>query len=142
MHVVLLGELVSRCLRTPTTTAATAARSTHTHITPHLCATPPPPPCSPLPAATTQVPLEDDQIFLHFGELQYAAARQQGRLTASQVCYSPSKADTYVTAFRRWLAIYAGGGPFGDVAGQLQALGPRLGREQLLDRCDLCVSSV
>lgn len=83
---------------------------------------------------TKKVPLEDDQIFLHIGELQLAAARQQGSLTVSQACYSPSKADTYVTAFRRWLVSYAGGGPFGDAAAHVAALGPRLSRQQLLDR--------
>lgn len=37
-----------------------------------------------------QVPLEDDQIFLHVGELQYVAARQQGK-SAAQAYYLPSK---------------------------------------------------
>jgi hypothetical protein len=37
-----------------------------------------------------QVPLEDDQIFLHIGELQYVAARQQGK-SAAQAYYLPSK---------------------------------------------------
>ncbi len=37
-----------------------------------------------------QVPLEDDQIFLHIGEMQYVAARQQGK-SAAQAYYLPSK---------------------------------------------------
>lgn len=37
-----------------------------------------------------QVPLEDDQIFLHVGEMQYVAARQQGK-SAAQAYYLPSK---------------------------------------------------
>lgn len=37
-----------------------------------------------------QVPLEDDQIFLHIGEMQYVAARQQGK-AAAQAYYLPSK---------------------------------------------------
>lgn len=39
---------------------------------------------------TMQVPLEDDQIFLHIGELQYVAARRQGK-SAAQAYYLPSK---------------------------------------------------
>jgi len=42
-----------------------------------------------------QVPLEDDQIFLHIGELQYVAARQQGK-SATQAYYLPSKVRTYM----------------------------------------------
>lgn len=41
-----------------------------------------------------QVPLEDDQIFLHIGELQYVAARQQGK-SAAQAYYLPSKVCCY-----------------------------------------------
>jgi hypothetical protein len=37
-----------------------------------------------------KVPLEDDQIFLHIGELQYVTARQQGK-SAAQAYYLPSK---------------------------------------------------
>lgn len=83
----------------------------------------------------TQVPLEDDQIFLHIGELQYVAARRQGK-SAAQAYYLPSKADTYITAFRRWLASFGGGGPFGDVTqpNYLEQIGARQSREQLLDR--------
>jgi hypothetical protein len=46
------------------------------------------------------------------------------------------QADTYITAFRRWIASYGGGGPFGDVtqANYMQQIGARQSRDQLLDR--------
>jgi hypothetical protein len=46
------------------------------------------------------------------------------------------QADTYITAFRRWLASFGGGGPFGDVTqpNYLEQIGARQSREQLLDR--------
>jgi hypothetical protein len=46
--------------------------------------------CTRLHAHYLQVPLEDDQIFLHIGELSYVAARQQGK-SAAQAYYLPSK---------------------------------------------------
>jgi hypothetical protein len=45
------------------------------------------------PCPHSQVPLEDDQIFLHIGELQYVAARQQGK-SAAQAYYLPSKVSS------------------------------------------------
>lgn len=47
------------------------------------------------------------------------------------------QADTYITAFRRWLSSFGGGGPFGDVThpNYLEQIGARQSREQLLDRC-------
>ncbi|WIA12495.1 hypothetical protein OEZ85_012528 [Tetradesmus obliquus] len=83
----------------------------------------------------TQVPLEDDQIFLHYGEAEFVAAAGKGK-SAAQAYYMPSKADTYVVAFRSWIRHHGNGGPFGDVGrpeyrAQLQ---PRLSHPQLLDR--------
>ncbi|KIZ07245.1 pheophorbide a oxygenase [Monoraphidium neglectum] len=82
----------------------------------------------------TQIPLEDDQIFLHYGEEAYVKARAQG-LSVGKAYYMPSQADTYVTAFRRWLDDFGGGGPWGPPdAAYLSRLEPRLPREALLDR--------
>jgi hypothetical protein len=46
------------------------------------------------------------------------------------------QADTYITAFRRWIASIGGGGPFGDVTqpNYLEQIGARQSREQLLGR--------
>lgn len=54
-----------------------------------------------------------------------------------RVCLHTLQADTYITAFRRWLASFGGGGPFGDVTqpNYLEQIGARQSREQLLDRC-------
>eukprot|EP00798_Chlamydomonas_sp_ICE-L_P014137 gene14137-20099_t len=53
----------------------------------------------------------------------------------SQVCYMPSRADTYVVAFQRWLSEFGNGGPFGPINdAYLEKMGPRKGREELLDR--------
>ncbi|KAI8476799.1 MAG: hypothetical protein J3K34DRAFT_455631 [Monoraphidium minutum] len=82
----------------------------------------------------TQVPLEDDQIFLHYGEEAYVKARAQG-LSVGKAYYMPSQADTYVAAFRRWLDDHGGGGPWGPPdAAYAARLEPRLSREALLDR--------
>jgi phenylpropionate dioxygenase-like ring-hydroxylating dioxygenase large terminal subunit len=83
----------------------------------------------------TQVPLEDDQIFLHLGEEQYVAAAAKGK-TAAQAYYMPSAADTNVIAFRRWIDQFGGGGPFGEVgrASYKAKLQPRQEHTQLLDR--------
>jgi hypothetical protein len=43
-----------------------------------------------LPAGAVQIALEDDQIFLHIGELESAAARAQGASTG-QMWYMPSQ---------------------------------------------------
>uniref|UniRef100_A0A383WLW0 Rieske domain-containing protein n=1 Tax=Tetradesmus obliquus TaxID=3088 RepID=A0A383WLW0_TETOB len=83
----------------------------------------------------TQVPLEDDQIFLHYGEAEFVAAAGKGK-SAAQAYYMPSKADTYVVAFRSWIRHHGNGGPFGDVGRpEYRAhLQPRLSHPQLLDR--------
>lgn len=103
------------------------------------------------------MPLEDDQIFLHVGEAEYARARGERGLSTAQSYYMPSRADAYVLAFRNWQDTYGGGGPFGPVAAPAPQplppvaadaaaggpaspvaaplpLGPRMTREQLLDR--------
>ncbi|KAG2491183.1 hypothetical protein HYH03_010394 [Edaphochlamys debaryana] len=83
---------------------------------------------------SSNVLLEDDQVFLHLGEEELARRRANG-LSHSQVCYMPSTADTYVVAFNRWLQRFGGGGPFGGADTQfVEALGARLSRQQLLDR--------
>ena len=83
----------------------------------------------------TQVPLEDDQIFLHYGEQAYLEARAAG-LSVPQAYYMPTAADAYVVAFRQWLERFGGGGPWGGgtAAEQLRLLAPRLPRKALLDR--------
>jgi hypothetical protein len=83
-----------------------------------------------------QVPLEDDQIFLHAGELEYAQQRSKGS-NVSQAYYMPDPADTYVLAFRQWMDKFGGGGPFGPMGspGFVEAMGPRRDRSYLLDRC-------
>jgi hypothetical protein len=61
----------------------------------------------------------------------------QGVTLWAHAAWFPLQADTYITAFRRWLASYGGGGPFGDVTQPhyLEQIGARQSREQLLDRC-------
>lgn len=82
----------------------------------------------------THVALEDDQIFLHMGEVEYVQQRASGK-TASQAYYMPSQADTLVVAFRNWLEKFGGGGPWGRIDTQyLNKLEPRQSRTQLLDR--------
>eukprot|EP00775_Hariotina_reticulata_P009138 gene9138-9306_t len=46
------------------------------------------------------------------------------------------EADTYVTALRRWILQFGGGGPFGPVGAStyIEQLQPRLSHQQLLDR--------
>lgn len=82
----------------------------------------------------TQVPLEDDQIFLHYGEETYVRARAKG-LSIGKAYYMPTQADTYVASFRRWLDDYGNGGPWGPIdESYVGRLEPRLPREALLDR--------
>jgi hypothetical protein len=40
-------------------------------------------------ASQPQVPLEDDQIFLHYGEAEFVAAKAKGK-SAAQAYYMPS----------------------------------------------------
>eukprot|EP00877_Chromochloris_zofingiensis_P009457 jgi/Chrzof1/4765/Cz14g25130.t1_PAO4[v5.2] len=84
----------------------------------------------------TQVPLEDDQIFLHLGEPEYATARAAGK-TPSQAYYMPSRADSYVLGFRTWLDKFGGGGPWGQIDDAfVNQMPPRLTKHELLDRYD------
>jgi hypothetical protein len=79
--------------------------------------------------------LEDDQIFLHIGEKEYADMLGSG-LNPSQAYYMPSPADAYVLGLRKWIGSFGGGGPFGPVGQEqyIKQLPARLGREHLLDR--------
>jgi len=78
--------------------------------------------------------LEDDQIFLHKQERLIEIERDVGKKSYAQACYMPTKADTYVGAFRRWLAEMAGGHPAWP-RGTPTALPPReTSKEALLDR--------
>lgn len=70
--------------------------------------------------------LEDDQIFLHFQE-RYLAERG-GSENFAKAFYLPTKADSFVSALRRWVNEFAGP-PFPN-----QPLPPAQSREQLLDR--------
>jgi hypothetical protein len=89
--------------------------------------------------------LEDDVVFLHEQET-LAVQHGMGRKPVAQVYHMPGASDNYVTAFRNFLDKQAGGGPWGPMDKVwLQAAGPRLPREQLLDRfhshtahCKLC----
>ena len=55
--------------------------------------------------------LEDDQIFLHKQERLVENERDVHGKSYAQACYMPTKADTYVVAFRRWISEMAGGHP-------------------------------
>lgn len=78
--------------------------------------------------------LEDDVIFLHQQEPN-AVAKGLADSPIGRVYNMPGASDTYVTTFRTWLRNVAGGGPFGPQDQQwLQAAGPRLDQEALLDR--------
>mmetsp|Transcript_4547 Transcript_4547/g.11259 ORF Transcript_4547/g.11259 Transcript_4547/m.11259 type:complete len:613 (-) Transcript_4547:2242-4080(-) len=82
----------------------------------------------------SHVPLEDDQIFLHVGEL-HNLRRRAGGASATSTGFLGSPADTLVAAYRSWLDRFGGGGPFGRPSEALLALlPPRQSREQLLDR--------
>ena len=78
--------------------------------------------------------LEDDQIFLHKQERLIEIERNVAGKSYSQACYMPTKADTYVGAFRRWIVEMAGGNPAWP-KGMEQVLPPQENRKQvLLDR--------
>ncbi|KAL3140600.1 hypothetical protein ABBQ32_005170 [Trebouxia sp. C0010 RCD-2024] len=93
--------------------------------------------------------LEDDVVFLHKQE-ELAVARGLGQKAVAQVYHMPGSSDNFVTAFRTWLSKYGGGGPFGPMDHHwLQAAGPRLDRDALLDRfhthtanCKVCSSTL
>ena len=78
--------------------------------------------------------LEDDQIFLHKQERVIEIERDVKKRSYAQACYMPTKADTYVAAFRRWIVDMAGGSPAWP-NGMADALPPRTTtKEALLDR--------
>jgi len=78
--------------------------------------------------------LEDDQIFLHKQERLVENERDVHGKSYAQACYMPTKADTYVVAFRRWISEMAGGHPAWP-AGLEERLPPmQTTREELLDR--------
>ncbi|KAL6764549.1 hypothetical protein V8C86DRAFT_2471996 [Haematococcus lacustris] len=82
----------------------------------------------------SHVPLEDDQIFLHIGEVEYWKRRAAGAGPLAPY-FLASPADTLVAAFRSWLDRQGGGGPWGHPTPALVALlPPRQSRSQLLDR--------
>lgn len=70
--------------------------------------------------------LEDDQIFLHHQE-RYLAAKGGSRHFA-KACYLPTRADSFVTALRKWVNEYDAD-PFPGAA-----LTAALPKEMLLDR--------
>jgi phenylpropionate dioxygenase-like ring-hydroxylating dioxygenase large terminal subunit len=70
--------------------------------------------------------LEDDQIFLHLQE-RYLEA-QGGSLNFTKAFYLPTRADSFVSAFFKWINEYEAD-PFPG-----QALPQRLSTEALLDR--------
>ncbi|AFZ11724.1 Pheophorbide a oxygenase [Crinalium epipsammum PCC 9333] len=70
--------------------------------------------------------LEDDQIFLHYQE-RYLAAKGGGANFA-KAFYLPTRADTFVTALRKWVNEYQAD-PFPE-----ETFSPPLSTEVLLDR--------
>ncbi len=70
--------------------------------------------------------LEDDQIFLHYQE-RYLAAKGGGANFA-KAFYLPTRADTFVTALRKWVNEYQAD-PFPG-----ETFSPPLSTEVLLDR--------
>ncbi|HEY9694100.1 MAG TPA: Rieske 2Fe-2S domain-containing protein [Oculatellaceae cyanobacterium] len=70
--------------------------------------------------------LEDDQIFLHYQE-RYLAAKGGGANFA-KAFYLPTRADTFVTALRKWVNQYQAD-PFPG-----ETFSPPLSTEVLLDR--------
>ena len=92
--------------------------------------------------------LEDDQIFLHIAETEIAKRKIANKLMG-KVQYNPSPADSIVVSFHSFLSKF--GGPFGDIGRKtyLESLGPRLTREELLDRysqhtanCKTCLKAL
>ena len=77
--------------------------------------------------------LEDDQIFLHKQERSIEIEQRAGKSYA-QSCYMPTKADVYVSAFRKWIVDIAGGGPAWPKAMKTDLPPQETTREALLDR--------
>jgi hypothetical protein len=53
--------------------------------------------------------LEDDHIFLSVQQRRLAAAGGDWQ----KAYYLPTKSETYIAAFRRWVSKFGRGGPFG-----------------------------
>ena len=77
--------------------------------------------------------LEDDQIFLHKQERLIEIDQKKGKSYA-QSCYMPTKADVYVSAFRKWIGEIAGGGPAWPKNMSRDLPPQETTREALLDR--------
>ena len=78
--------------------------------------------------------LEDDQIFLHKQERQIEIEQNVKNKSYAQACYMPTKADTYVGAFRKWIVEMAGGHPAWPAGMENQLPPQENSREILLDR--------
>lgn len=74
--------------------------------------------------------LDSDMYLLHMTERKLAEA---GNENWEKACYVPTKSDTFVIAFRKWLRVYAGGAPNWG-SGQSSILPPTPPKEQLMDR--------
>jgi len=92
--------------------------------------------------------LEDDQIFLHKQERLIEVEQKEGKSYA-QSCYMPTKADVYVSAFRKWIVDVAGGGPAWPKDMPTDLPPQETTREALLDRyhshtinCKSCASAL
>ena len=92
--------------------------------------------------------LEDDQIFLHKQERLIEVEQKEGKSYA-QSCYMPTKADVYVSAFRKWIVDVAGGGPAWPKGMPTDLPPQETTREALLDRyhshtinCKSCASAL
>ena len=78
--------------------------------------------------------LEDDQIFLHKQERLIEIERDVKGLNYAQACYMPSKADVYVSAFRKWIKDIAGGSPAWPKGMENRLPPQETTKEALLDR--------
>ncbi|ACO64650.1 predicted protein [Micromonas commoda] len=78
--------------------------------------------------------LEDDQIFLHKQERLIEIERNVKNKSYAQACYMPTKADTYVGAFRKWIVEMAGGHPAWPAGMENQLPPQENSRTILLDR--------
>jgi phenylpropionate dioxygenase-like ring-hydroxylating dioxygenase large terminal subunit len=78
--------------------------------------------------------LEDDQIFLHKQERLIEVDQKIKGKSYAQSCYMPTKADVYVSAFRKWITEIAGGGPAWPLGMPTNLPPQETSREALLDR--------
>lgn len=73
--------------------------------------------------------LDSDLYLLHVAERKLD---EMGNRNWETACYVPTKSDSFVIAYRRWLRVYGGGEP--DWGGRYKGLPPTPPREQLMDR--------